>query len=199
MIRCLACIGKGWETRWGQPVLAASWRKLLLGYPVPIGGVSVFPSSFFYPHPLSPCLSFHFSAPISLLLCIGLPGCSVLFLACLGARKSGTLDGTRAWGAASLSERKAGTSQGLAGQSGSLRCASYFQSGVHVLKSRIFLCNGISHKDQNLKAGAVFLVWGKRHLRCTGQVTNQLTPGVLFPFPFPPSTGTGWEIMARDH
>lgn len=82
-----------------------------------------------------------------------LPGCSILLLACLGARKSRTPGGTRAWGAASLSEGKAGRSQGLAGRAGPLWLASYFQSGVHVFESRTFLCNPVSYKAQNRKAG----------------------------------------------
>lgn len=162
-------------------MLAAARRSLRWLPPSPRGRFLFF--SFLSPHPLSRCLSFHFSTPSRLFY---------LFLACLGARKSRTPGGTGAWGAASLSEGKAGKSQGLAGRAGPLWLASYFQSGVHVFESCIFLCNPVSYEAQNRKAGAMFLAWGKRHPRCTGQETNQL------PLPFPPSIGTGRETMARN-
>lgn len=152
------------------------------GCRLPPGGASSF--SPFFPPILSPVASVSTFPP--------LPGCSILFLACLGARKSRTPGGTGAWGAASLSEGKAGKSQGLAGRAGPLWLASYFQSGVHVFESCIFLCNPVSYEAQNRKAGAMFLAWGKQHPRCTGQETNQL------PLPFPPSIGTGRETMARN-
>lgn len=130
------------QTRAEQPVLASLLEETADGYHVPTRGMSFFPSSSFYPLPL---------ASVSTFLFLFLYPFAHGFLAVPShslpaerRQEEETLDGTGVWGARSLSERKEGKSQSFASQSGSPGRANYFQSGVHALKGRIFLCNPVS-------------------------------------------------------